>query len=127
MSSFFFLLYVYDVVILHYSDRKSFEDTEKWIQQVQHARDGVILSLVGNKSDLEEDRVIPIEEAQSKAENLNILYTEVSAKSGFQIENLFEQIAQLLPTESTFSPPESNGHNNIISWEETTPKSRCAC
>lgn len=47
--------------------------------------DGVIISLIGNKIDIE-DREVTIEEGMKMAEENDILFKEVSAKSGANIQ-----------------------------------------
>jgi Ras-related protein Rab-2A len=47
------------------------------------------ITLVANKIDLEEKRVISKEEAQEFATRNGLLYCETSAKSGFGVDNSF--------------------------------------
>jgi GTPase SAR1 family protein len=54
----------------------------------------VILFLVGNKADLEDQRLIPAESWQRKAREFSAIFYEVSAKTGDQIEDLFLHIAK---------------------------------
>ena len=49
----------------------------------------IVLTLVGNKVDLAEQRVIKKEEAESYAKGLGLQYHEVSAKSNIGIDELF--------------------------------------
>ena len=50
--------------------------------------------LVGNKIDLEEKRVVTREEAEKYAEDNNINYLEVSAKTGEGILDLFNEVTK---------------------------------
>ena len=50
--------------------------------------------LVGNKIDLEEKRVVTREEAEKYAEDNNINYIEVSAKTGEGILDLFNEVTK---------------------------------
>jgi GTPase SAR1 family protein len=49
--------------------------------------------IIGNKIDLVDARQISKEQATQKAEELNVLYMEVSALSGENIKDLFDKIA----------------------------------
>ena len=49
----------------------------------------MIIMIIGNKSDLEGQREVSREEAQTKAEQYNIAYLETSAKSGDNINKAF--------------------------------------
>jgi len=57
----------------------------------------VIIMVVGNKTDLEEKREVSFEEGEALAKELETLFTETSAKSGNNINNLFYTVAGLLP------------------------------
>ena len=45
--------------------------------------------MVGNKIDLDEQRIVALEEAQELANQKQIIYCEVSAKTGENVNSLF--------------------------------------
>lgn len=56
-----------------------------------------MLFLIGNKSDLENHREVPFEEAlQFKKDNNLLYFTETSAKSGDNVDKLFIDAAKLI-------------------------------
>ncbi len=65
-------------------------------------------------------RVITTDDGLKKAKDLEILFMEVSAKSGLNIQNLFKTIASNLPGVNELSQlgqsilPTSHGMNGII-------------
>ena len=59
----------------------------------------IVLTLVGNKIDLEA-RQVRREEAEEYARSIGIRYFEVSAKNNTGIDDLFTEIAKALPKES---------------------------
>ena len=60
----------------------------------------VKIFLVGNKVDLEDDRIVTTEEAENLVNDLEFdYYLETSAKTGFNAEKIFVQAAKLLYTE----------------------------
>ena len=64
----------------------------EWLKHIEkYAKENVLKFLVGNKTDLEEQRVIQKEEANKFAEEHNLPYIETSAKEGFNIEELFDK------------------------------------
>ncbi|CAD6222992.1 unnamed protein product [Miscanthus lutarioriparius] len=92
------------VVVYDVSNRQSFLNTSKWIDEVRTERGGdVIIVLVGNKTDLVDKRQVSTEEGESKAKELNVMFIETSAKAGFNIKPLFRKIAAALPGMETMS------------------------
>lgn len=76
---------VYDV-----TNQLSFENVQKWIDDVKNQRgDGAILALLANKMDIEE-KVVSVEEGKKLADANDILFKEVSAKSGQNIQEFFK-------------------------------------
>ena len=52
----------------------------------------VVIALAGNKSDMEGKRKVQTEEAQQYALDNNIIHLETSAKTSFNVRNLFYEI-----------------------------------
>ncbi len=70
------VLLVFDI-----TNKESFQNLNKWLDDIRkHAPDNAIITLVGNKSDLDDQRVVPTEAALAYAKQHNINYVEVSAK-----------------------------------------------
>jgi len=90
---------VFDVTSIFFKkEPKTFEALNGWIEDVKLQRgDEALIVIIGNKIDLVEARQVSKEQATSKADELNVLYVEVSALSGDNIKDLFEKIAQRLP------------------------------
>ena len=54
----------------------------------------VKIVLIGNKSDLSEERVISFEEGKALAESFNVSFFECSAKTGMNIDVVFEKMGE---------------------------------
>ena len=81
-------LIVYDV-----TQKTTFDKIERYIDELKDNADkNVFMVLVGNKSDLEGNRMILKEEGEQLATKLKIGFFEVSAKTGVGIENLFKYL-----------------------------------
>jgi len=79
-------LVVYDI-----TNRDSFNNVLSWIDEVKkNGPNTITLVLVGNKSDLNDKRVISIEEGENFATNNNMPFYETSALTGDNINKLFE-------------------------------------
>ena len=84
------ILIVYDVTI-----RKSFENVTTWVECVdKFAKTNVLRILVGNKTDLEEKRVISKEEGKKLAEENGLKFYEISAKTMNGLLEMFEDVAK---------------------------------
>merc|ERR550539_115897 len=98
------------IVVYDISNRASFLNTSKWIDDVRAERgNDVVICLVGNKTDLGADkRQVSTEEGEEKAKKEGLLFMECSAKAGYNVKSLFRKLATSLPG-SVDSP--ANGVN----------------
>jgi Ras-related protein Rab-5C len=82
------------IIVYSIADRASFEQVEVWLRSLEeNIPAGVLLSLVGNKSDLDANREVPVDEGQEKANAIHATFCEVSAKTGEGIDELFVTVA----------------------------------
>ena len=82
-------LLVYDI-----TSRKSFENIQQWMVDLKSLSEDCVMILVGNKSDLENERVVSQEEGSKFAQQNHMLFIETSAKAGTNIEEAFGQITK---------------------------------
>uniref|UniRef100_A0A0N5A3X9 Ras-related protein Rab-10 n=1 Tax=Parastrongyloides trichosuri TaxID=131310 RepID=A0A0N5A3X9_PARTI len=86
------LLLVFDITV-----RSSFENIRNWLSQVEEfAKDGCVVTLVGNKADLSSQRKISSSEGKELAKAYNINYIETSAKTGLRVTETFHDITKKL-------------------------------
>ena len=79
------------IVVYDISNKDSFTHTEHWVNETKDLkREDAIFVLVGNKIDLEDKRVVQKKEAEDFATEKGFLFYEVSAKTGEQVQELFE-------------------------------------
>jgi len=84
------ILLVYDV-----TDRDSFNSIRNWVAQIQqHADVNVNKILVGNKCDMQGERLVSLEEGQALAAEYGIAFFETSAKADINVEKAFITIAR---------------------------------
>lgn len=83
---------VYDI-----TDRQSYEDVRRWYNDVRRlANPNVCVLLVGNKTDLEDKRVVSYEEGQMMADTFGCPFIETSAKSTQNVQAMFNQMCQAI-------------------------------
>lgn len=89
-----------EVVILVYdsSVASTYQNVETWLKQIdQNAESDIMKVLVANKLDLPEQEVT-MEEGQQLANHHQMEFYATSAKSGENVESMFEDIAQKVIT-----------------------------
>lgn len=77
--------------------------TREQILRVKAEEDKIPLLVVGNKSDLEERRQVPVEEARSKAEEWGVQYVETSAKTRANVDKVRQMASAQLDCYYVFS------------------------
>lgn len=82
------------IIMYDISARQSFRNVKHWMNQVIGIDDGrMSIILVGNKADLEDCRTVSTEEGEELAEEMDVLFTEMSV-----LDNAFldEMVAALV-------------------------------
>ena len=77
------------------TDLQTKKNVKNWVRQIGDYidKDAVVTVLICNKIDLEDERVVSIEEGQQLASDYGLQYFETSAKSGQNIDEIFTYIA----------------------------------
>ena len=78
--------------------RESFNHIESWLKEVKlQSNPDIKIFLIGNKSDLDEQRKVPLDIAKTfKEENGIHYFSETSAKNGVNAKEVFIEAAKLL-------------------------------
>ncbi|CAI8011423.1 Ras-related protein Rab-6A [Geodia barretti] len=120
------------VVVYDITNGNSFQQVSKWIEDVRAERGtDVIIMLVGNKTDLQDKRQVSMEEGERRANDLNVMFIETSAKAGYNVKQLFRRVAAALPgMEST--QDKQNREDSIIvptaqEYHYDQRPSECSC
>lgn len=121
------------VVVYDIASADSFHRTSKWIGDVRtggQCSSNLMVVLVGNKTDLADKRRVSTEEGERKAKELNAMFIETSAKTGYNVKQLFRRIAAALPVvEAEEKPPQGMTEIRLNNAPvETEPADGgCAC
>lgn len=84
------------ILVYDCTEEKSFSNISNWMKQIeQHASKDVAKVLVGNKAD-KEDKVIDAETGKQLADEYGLKFFETSAKTGLNVNELFQDIAHTI-------------------------------
>lgn len=143
------------LVVYDLTKPSSLNKAKHWIAELQRqASPGIVIALVGNKLDLvqgnEQDggddsaatpqKAISTEEAKAYADQEGLLFFETSAKTGEQVQEVFEAIANAIPEVALKSKGGAGGMGGRglsgtglgegaagLSMNEPNTKDSCAC
>lgn len=111
-------LLVYDI-----TDEDSFKKVKTWVKELRKMLgDDICLRIVGNKTDMDKDRHVSVEEAESYAESVGAKHFHTSAKLNKGIEELFLDLSKAmlekLDEDSKSRPSGTNrstsSHRNVV-------------
>ncbi|KAJ3448971.1 ras-related protein rab-5c [Anaeramoeba flamelloides] len=98
------------IICFDITKQESFLECSRWRSELQESGSpDILLTIVGNKTDLEGSRTVKLEAAEKWAQNNDCVYLETSAKSGYNIQEIFDQICVRYA-------------NNNQSWENSEKK-----
>ena len=87
-----FAIIVYDI-----TDKNSFESVGQWVKDCKtYGNKNIHIVLVGNKTDLANERKVSTEEGQNLANEFNMDFFEISAQTGENIENIFQKMCEFI-------------------------------
>ena len=114
------------IIVFDLSDKKSFISITEWLKQIEkHAKENVFKFLVGNKSDLIDERKVTYEEAKQYADEHDLPYIETSAKEGININELFDTSIKTFLTNTKIFVGEKNIKLNSQNTNSSERNSCC--
>ena len=99
----FACIFVFDL-----TRRDSFEHVKNWVDESEQYVPGVPCILLGNKADLQEERVISKSEGEALAEELGASYYETSAKEAQNVDLCFHELNDRLMDVHVWKKPYGN-------------------
>ena len=132
------------IIVYSIDSEESFSNIDKWLNDIKsQSNPEVKIFLVGNKADLEDKRRVTKEAGEKFLQDHKLtFFTETSAKTGFNVQNVFIEVAKELYkqheeiknrvsrpgslTTETFTPEIPN-NINLETEEESVPKRKKKC
>ena len=134
------------IIVYSIDTEDSFNNIEKWLNDIKtQSNPDIKIFLIGNKADLEDKRRLTKEQGEQLCKDHKLaFFMETSAKTGFNVQNVFIQVAKELylqheeiknrvsrPGTMIMSLPEDNNNNNLVKLEieeeENTKRKKFCC
>ena len=129
------------IMVYAINNKESFENIDMWLKELRtHSNPDTKVFLIGNKIDLENERVINREQAEEYSnQNHFNLFMESSAKTGFNAQKIFIEAAKILYEDylkyqhddvsrgsiGNFKPINSNDNQNQLNMENKNTGGCC--
>ena len=105
------ILLIYDV-----TDKDSFKNLQNWLIEIEkNANKNVLKVLIGNKSDLEDKRVINYNEGKEFADSYGLKFIETSAKKNRNVNEAFETLGREIMAANSDKKLSKTKQNKTIS------------
>ena len=133
------------IIVYSIDTEDSFNNIEKWLNDIKtQSNPDIKIFLIGNKVDLEDKRRLTKEQGEQLCNDHKLaFFMETSAKTGFNVQNVFIQVAKELylqheeiknrvsrPGTMIMPLPEDNNNNLVkleIEEEENTKRKKFCC
>ena len=120
------ILLIYDV-----TDKDSFKNLSNWLIEIEkNSNKNVLKVLIGNKTDLEDKRVISYNQGKEFADSYGLKYIETSAKKNLNVNEAFSTLGRELMQASEDKKIIKQRQNKKISvakMEDLNPEKRRGC
>ncbi|KAL9241364.1 hypothetical protein vseg_015484 [Gypsophila vaccaria] len=108
-------LLVYDI-----TKRPTFEHIPRWLQELRaHADNNIVIMLIGNKSDLQDQRAVATEDATEFAQKEELFFLETSALDSTNVDpaftTLLTQIFNVVNKKALGSADDEDGNHTSAS------------
>lgn len=117
---------MYDV-----TNEESFNSVQDWCTQIKtYSWDNAQVVLVGNKCDMEDERVISFERGRQLADSLGLEFFETSAKENINVRAVFERLVDIIcekMSESLDSDPNMHPNNKGTRLGDSAQPSNMNC
>jgi small GTP-binding protein len=133
------------IIVYSIDTEDSFNNIEKWLNDIKtQSNPDIKIFLIGNKADLEDKRRLTKEQGEQLCKDHKLtFFMETSAKTGFNVQNVFIQVAKELYLQheeiknrvsrpgTLIMPINEDSNNNVVKLEieeeEKTKRKKFCC
>ena len=120
------ILLIYDV-----TDKDSFKNLSNWLIEIEkNSNKNVLKVLIGNKTDLEDKRVISYNQGKEFADSYGLKYIETSAKKNLNVNEAFSTLGRELmqaTEDKKIIKQRQNKKISVAKMEDLNPEKRRGC
>ena len=120
------ILLIFDV-----TDKDSFKNLSNWLIEIEkNASKNVLKVLIGNKSDLEDKRVVTYNQGKEFADTYGLKFIETSAKKNLNVTEAFETLGRELMAASDdkrITKTKPNKKISVAKAQDLTPEKKKGC
>ena len=103
------------IIVYDITRKLTFDNIDKWIADLKiNGDENIMIFLVGNKSDLNNNREVSKDEGINKSEKYNVPFLETSALQGDNIDRVFEELIQTVYVNNIEELLEENKNDLIM-------------
>ncbi|CAI9571937.1 unnamed protein product [Staurois parvus] len=121
------------ILMYDITNEESYNAVQDWATQIKtYSWDNAQVILVGNKCDMEDERVIPTEKGKHLADQLGFEFFEASAKENIQVKQVFERLVDIICDKMSESLENehaaASGGKNLRFTDSNPPlQQKCSC
>ncbi|RLW05795.1 hypothetical protein DV515_00004740 [Chloebia gouldiae] len=121
------------VLMYDITSEDSFNAVQDWATQIKtYSWDNAQVILVGNKCDMEDDRIVPMEKGKHLADQLGFDYFEASAKENINVRQVFERLVDIICEKMSESIESDNsrgtsGRSMRLTDNPSPSQQNCSC
>ncbi|XP_053722467.1 ras-related protein Rab-5C-like [Synchiropus splendidus] len=114
------------IVVYDITNSDTFVRAKNWVKELQRqANPNIVIALAGNKADIADKRAVEHQEAQQYADDNSLLFSETSAKTAMNVNEIFMAIAKKLPTNDPQAGTGASGRTRHgVDLHDTPPQNR---
>ena len=117
------------LIVFDICNKNSFDYINYWMKQINENTKKIKKVIVGNKSDLQNERIISREEAERMASTYHLKYYEISAKDNVGIDDLMNDLINEIIQEKEKNENNDDHQGNIeleVANHQEEKKSYCS-